>query len=387
MTAIHKEQEKINSNSSSTHFNPISSPKDKTQETTTRKKANYNIFVLILKLFILFLLPITILSVSLSGYYYYSQKDTYDLSLNKNTYKVQSSKYPSLVDLGEMFLPESQKGLKINQSNFANNIAPQFIGNQNVRLVFARPSTVDGAVADNIVRILSSTTPDPFEECDSEYCYTYFSLYSGKKLIEQEAKKYPNSNLTVNLNIEKNVLVLDDLGVIGDVINNQELGVFDITTFEDSFSELLTQNNINIVDDEKVIFFYFDDRGGDEIDENNAFAGKTFRSFANKYRHIAFVNIVQLDPLYSFYYTEVFVHEYLHLFGATDKYIEGEDLVCEEQGIGDLEKTPLYPQETADIMCGNIIRDPKNPNLNEAGSLIDNNLTINSLTAEEIGWK
>ena len=50
----------------------------------------------------------------------------------------------------------------------------------------------------------------------------------------------------------------------------------------------------------------------------------------------------------------VITHEILHTLGASDKYELGTGLPIYPDGYADIEQTPLYPQETAEIMAGRI---------------------------------
>ena len=50
----------------------------------------------------------------------------------------------------------------------------------------------------------------------------------------------------------------------------------------------------------------------------------------------------------------IIAHEFLHTLGATDKYDPANGQPTAPDGLADPNRTPLYPQETAEIMGGRI---------------------------------
>lgn len=76
----------------------------------------------------------------------------------------------------------------------------------------------------------------------------------------------------------------------------------------------------------------------------------------------------------------IIAHEFLHTLGATDKYSPGDGQPIAPDGLAEPDRTPLYPQEKAEIMGGRIARS-------EFEAIIPKNLTyaiIGPLTAREI---
>lgn len=75
-------------------------------------------------------------------------------------------------------------------------------------------------------------------------------------------------------------------------------------------------------------------------------------------------------------------HELLHTLNATDKYDLGSNLPLYPDGFSEPDKTPLYPQDFAELMGGRI---PKNENEAEIPQSLKRTL-VGEKTAREIGW-
>ena len=78
----------------------------------------------------------------------------------------------------------------------------------------------------------------------------------------------------------------------------------------------------------------------------------------------------------------VIAHELLHTLGATDKYNPGDDAPRFPDGYGEPERTPLYPQPTAELMAGR--RMLAADKWQQAESLDE--VVIGRATALEIRW-
>ena len=78
----------------------------------------------------------------------------------------------------------------------------------------------------------------------------------------------------------------------------------------------------------------------------------------------------------------IIAHELLHTLGATDKYDPGSGLPRFPEGYAEPERTPRYPQSTAELMGGRI---PLSPNRAEIPVSLGD-VVIGPLTAREIGW-
>ncbi len=79
----------------------------------------------------------------------------------------------------------------------------------------------------------------------------------------------------------------------------------------------------------------------------------------------------------------VIAHELLHTVGATDKYHPGSNLPQYPHGFAHPERSPLYPQEMAEIMGGRV---PLTATRAETPSSLARCL-IGPLTAVEINWQ
>ena len=76
----------------------------------------------------------------------------------------------------------------------------------------------------------------------------------------------------------------------------------------------------------------------------------------------------------------IIAHEFLHTLGATDKYSAYDGLPIGPDGLGEPDRTPLYPQRVAEIMGGRIA-------ISEHDAVIPKSLkyaVIGGLTASEI---
>jgi hypothetical protein len=78
----------------------------------------------------------------------------------------------------------------------------------------------------------------------------------------------------------------------------------------------------------------------------------------------------------------VVTHELLHTLGATDKYDRRTGQPLAPQGLGDPERSPLYPQDTGEIMAGRIATSPRDAVI--PASLAQ--MMVGPATAREIGW-
>jgi hypothetical protein len=78
----------------------------------------------------------------------------------------------------------------------------------------------------------------------------------------------------------------------------------------------------------------------------------------------------------------VLAHEFLHTLGATDKYDRRTGQPLAPNGLGDPTQSPLYPQETGEIMAGRIATSAT------AAAIPDSleQMTVGPVTAREIGW-
>ena len=78
----------------------------------------------------------------------------------------------------------------------------------------------------------------------------------------------------------------------------------------------------------------------------------------------------------------IIAHEFLHMVGATDKYDMRNNMPLYPDGYAEPEKTPLYPQKSAELMGGRIpISEDKAAAPQQLGQVL-----IGETTAREINW-
>ena len=78
----------------------------------------------------------------------------------------------------------------------------------------------------------------------------------------------------------------------------------------------------------------------------------------------------------------VVTHELLHTLGATDKYAPRSGQPLEPLGLGDPDLSPLYPQETGEIMAGRIATSAGTAAIPDSLE----QMNVGPGTAREIGW-
>jgi|SRR3989344_58153 len=170
------------------------------------------------------------------------------------------------------------------------------------------------------------------------------------------------------------------------------------------FREASKTNGVNLDKFDLLAFVFFDDLR--ETPKKYAFVSTV-------YENAAFINIVGIEPTVvdgkEVWFlpngdtdVETLIHELGHVLGADDKYslVSPGSIAttCRREGLGDPDKKPLFPQETADVYCGKIFEtkeafeNPKggsdgtyqavlNSDINAKGRLV-----INRYTAKELGW-
>lgn len=79
----------------------------------------------------------------------------------------------------------------------------------------------------------------------------------------------------------------------------------------------------------------------------------------------------------------IIAHELLHTLGATDKYEPGSNLPSFPDGYAEPHRSPLHPQDFAEIMGGRIPVSESRADIPESLGLT----VIGSATAREIGWR
>jgi hypothetical protein len=175
-----------------------------------------------------------------------------------------------------------------------------------------------------------------------------------------------------------------NLDKAGDLAIPWEKNPFAVSNIQDQFESLLRENQIATGDNTLVLFLYFDNSFQPGSDKERLFEYKKFRSFADREKGRAYINIYDFRPSFAAETVKAAIHETLHLFGATDKYREDpSEGICSPEGRGQPYKTPPFPQSTGDIMCLFI---EKEPGQFYPGDIRKHTLVINPITAKEIGW-
>lgn len=95
---------------------------------------------------------------------------------------------------------------------------------------------------------------------------------------------------------------------------------------------------------------------------------------------------------------DTFVHELGHLLGANDKYhfpdnnYRGISVYCNQDGLGDPDKIPLFPQTHTDLYCGTMYKTQEEFDSRIGTSAMfdygynEGSMIINRYSAAELGW-
>jgi hypothetical protein len=259
----------------------------------------------------------------------------------------------------------------------------QAVGKHTLHIIFLKPPTLSDAAVQPLVSKLQDPRNTVFTDCDT--CPNNASFNYIKTFLQTEAKKYKEKDFDITVKLHP-LGILSELEKIGDFAAVWGKDAFGVTKIKDAFAKGLKENNITVEKNDLVMFLYFDNTYDYVPDAGERFyEHKKFRSFADPDYGRAYVNIYNFSPDFSGTAVEIISHELLHLFGATDKYLEySETDACGDKGLGQIHKKPLYPQTTGDIMCLYVERTKGNF---KRGHLVDKQLVINELTAKEIGWR
>lgn len=221
--------------------------------------------------------------------------------------------------------------------------------------------------------------PEFFEIINNRKGYNYLqiekyqSLYSIAGWYQKEYEKY-----TGRINTILDVDVLGPFllnanpptppGTDGNIINR----IFGTISFIDFFKDFARQKGINLDQYELTLYLYYYPLLKDRGDISHSVG--SFRSrFGLVYAPIekSEVNATLFEIL----------HELAHIFGAEDKYSE-DGRIKYPLGFAEPFKKPIYPQEKAELMAGEI---PESENKSTAITTL-NEVAIGPATAYEIGW-
>jgi len=258
-------------------------------------------------------------------------------------------------------------------------------GAHTIHIVLVRPETLPAESIAPLIGNLQSPNPDIFSVCNGTgSCSLVSSLRYVETYYREQAKRYrAQSAISVAVH---GPYAMTNLEKVGDIMYSWGKDAFGVAKLEDAFDKILTDNNIVADKDAIVVYLYFDNSfdGSKTDDVYSFYEHKKFRSFANQMKGHSYINVYNLTPAFSGTVTEIVVHETLHLFGASDKYIENPTTrICQLNGRGNTTQNPPLPQTTGDIMCLYVEKDAKTFT---RGSLMLRNLVVNEQTAKEIGW-
>ncbi len=283
----------------------------------------------------------------------------------------QRDRYQQLLDqqTAEAEQRQAKQEQRINQE--FNQEKPALLGQNKLHIILVKPPHLSES---NLQPLLS--------ELRSSRDYDSFAYIN--RFLKQELDKYSHQQLNLELKPSRQVHNLSELSAVGDMTNIWGKDPFGISKLEDQFDQLIQElEEVDKLDQQtKAVFLYFDDQIAQASSEL-FYDKKKFRSFAEEEKNRAYVNVYSFRPNHASTLIETIIHEYLHLYGATDKYKEDE-YACRSEGKGNIDLPVVVQQTTADIMCGLIESSPGDF---ERGSLDEESITINRYTAKEIGWR
>jgi hypothetical protein len=294
---------------------------------------------------------------------YWQQQQKQLAEQNEAEYKELVAKQAQEEDNDSTATPKEQRAL---------------LGSHTLHIVMTRPAGLSASSLNSLVATLKSEKTT--SKCDT--CHPISSLHYMNTFIQQEAEKYEQAGMKLELEIHPEVYALTDLEQVGDMSNYWGKDSFGMAKLEDAFEAVIADNTIEIGENDLVVFVYFDPALQAAAEAEGFYDHKKFRSYARKNTNRAYVNAYSLSSSFAPHLVEIVTHETLHLFGASDKY-EEDAYGCAPEGRGDTEKSPPFPQTTSDIMCGLIA---KSAIRYEKADFKEETLVINKHTAQEIGW-
>ncbi len=293
---------------------------------------------------------------------------------------VEPSEYAALIE-------QQRRALRASDATSHINITSKGArGNQTLTIVFVKPATIPAERVQPLINALTQSKQTIFSDCSYNNCKLSVSLAYVPTYYTEQSQNYGVSDFNLRIIYAPVIRDIDSIERVGDMGYAWGKNPFGITNLYDTFEATLV-NDPHIDADSPVIFIFFDDSYTIPAENSESlYEHKAFRSFALENRDRAYVNAFSFSPEFASELVTIVAHEALHLYGANDKYIENperEGQLCKNTGYGEPHKTPLFPQETGDIMCMIVQRDYGDYLL---GNLSDNTLVINQFTAREIGW-
>lgn len=252
----------------------------------------------------------------------------------------------------------------------AEETVHQLVGEQKIHIVLVKPPNISLTSVQPLVHALTS------QDSSSKSSLAYINTY-----LQQQARYYAPQSFNVSVNVTE-LYTIDSVTYVGDIGNPWEKDSFGITKLQDDFEKIRSDHGISAT--EPVMFLYFDPFAANDAGEKRFYDNQEFRSFADENQKRAYINVYSLSTDFAPTVNEIIIHELLHLYGATDKYLENVRGCAEDGWLGLPHPYSMTPAEQTDIMCGYI--------KNSAGTLrsaqfAQDELIINTKTAAEIGWQ
>lgn len=281
---------------------------------------------------------------------------------------------------------QGEQNTATRSPSIPSQIEKKALGKQILNIVYVKPSGLPSSDISLLIERLNRNDTQVFNDCYNGKCLENASLNFVTTYLSDEARKYNINNFELDIKTY-GPFTMSSLQKVGDVNYYWGKDPFGIAKLKDSFEDTLKQNGLSFSSSDMVLFLYFDN----SLDDSEAnkkvgfYETKKFRSFADYEKDRIYANVYNFSPLFAEIIDKIVIHEALHLFGASDKYIEEvvDERLCKEEGRGDIYKLPTFPQNSGDIMCLFVeYADGKF----KQGEIYDGTLVINSVTAREIGW-
>ena len=193
------------------------------------------------------------------------------------------------------------------------------------------------------------------------------SLRYSESFFSEEFKRYTNESQEI---IDIEILGPFEIGSFDYL--SMELKEDEERVFREHFNERIKELDLSLEEYDFVVVVFF-----------SGAKKKSFHSFARQEEGIAYVDF----PLSKVTYSKsmgTFMHEIGHLLGAKDSYVikDKEESYCNERGIYDTSKKPLFPQDRACLMCEYIMLGEKEAM--DAPFLA--NYAVCEFEAKDMGW-
>jgi hypothetical protein len=256
------------------------------------------------------------------------------------------------------------------QATLSSHSSRQLLGNHKLHIFFV---SNPGGASKFASLIDQLSTPDASNPNTFAFIEPWF---------QAQSRQYSKADFDIELDIHSDPLTLSKEAYLGDLANPWGKDNFAIVNFQDKFDELIIDVQHDVAPEDMVMFIYLDSGGyNPNGSAHSYFDYLLFRSFADESRGRAYVNAFDTSPSSGELVVNTTAHELLHLFGATDKYVEGKP-ECSEAATKGLNASDYLVKNRVDIMCG-LLETTDGP---KRATFSKDTLVIYPLTATEIGW-